>query len=98
MSSGHQSFDSRVALISLGGKMHKELNLNKDTTFSLPSDVMQIEVKQGKIRVAHSDCPKQTCVTMGWIETPAQVLACVPNKVLVEIRSTDSPFLDAVAY
>jgi len=98
MGSRQQSSDSKVARISLGGKLQEGINLNQDTTVNLPNDIIQIEVKAGKIRVAHSHCPNQICVNMGWIETPGQVLACVPNKVLVEIESADPPFLDAVVY
>lgn len=98
MGSREQASGSEVARISLGGKLQQEINLYEETTVNLPGGIMQIEVKAGKMRVARSDCPKQICVNMGWIETPGQVLACVPNKVLVEIESADPPFLDAVVY
>lgn len=80
------------------GKLLKNLRLDKDQEIILLNGRMSIEIKQGRIRVRRSDCPRKICVNTGWIKTPGQVIACVPNKVLVEIKSAGSPFLDAVAY
>ena len=78
------------------GKLVKSLRLDKDQEVILGR--MLLEIKEGRIRVRESDCPRKICVNTGWIKTPGQVIACVPNKVLVEIKSAGSPFLDAVVY
>ncbi len=80
------------------GKLLKHLRLDKDQEISLLNGKMLIEIKGGRIRVRESDCPRKICVNTGWIKTPGQVIACVPNKILVEIKSAGSPFLDAVVY
>ena len=80
------------------GKLFKHIKLDKDQELILLNGRMSMEIKQGRIRVKESDCPRKICVNTGWIKTPGQVIACVPNKVLVEIKSAGSPFLDAVAY
>jgi len=80
------------------GKLLKNLRLDKDQEISLLNGQMLIEIKEGRIRVKESDCPRKICVNTGWIKTPGQIIVCVPNKVLVEIKSAGSPFLDAVAY
>ncbi len=80
------------------GKLVKSLRLDKDQEIIILNGEMLIEIKEGRIRVRESDCPRKICVNTGWIKTPGQVIACVPNKVLVEIKSAGSPFLDAVVY
>lgn len=47
---------------------------------------MKIEIKDGRIRVAESDCPKGVCKHVGWARTPGRSIVCVPNKVLIELR------------
>ncbi len=78
--------------------MVKSLRLDKDQEIIILNGEMLIEIKEGRIRVRESDCPRKICVNTGWIKTPGQVIVCVPNKVLVEIKSAGSPFLDAVVY
>jgi hypothetical protein len=93
-----QSLGPKRALIYHADKLLEEVGLEEDRFVRLDGVEMEIEVKRGKIRVARSDCPKQICVNMGWIKTPGQVIACVPNEVVVEIDSGDFERLDAVAY
>jgi hypothetical protein len=76
-------------------KLVKQLPLAQDAVYRLKN--MAIEVKQGRIRIAESDCPRQICVHSGWISGPAQTIVCVPNKVLVEIQGGAGQY-DAVSY
>ena len=93
-----QSSESKIAVIYQDSKLSQEVGLEEDRLIALPLEEMQIQVKAGMIRVAMSDCPKQICVNMGWIKTPGQIIVCAPNKMLVEIKSSDPQFLDAVVY
>jgi hypothetical protein len=96
---GHQiSSESKIAVVYQDSKLSQEVGLEQDRLTTLPLEEMQIQVKAGMIRVARSDCPKQICVNMGWIKTPGQIIVCAPNKMLVEIKSSDPQFLDAVVY
>ena len=80
------------------GKLFGHPKLDRDREISLLNGRMSIEIKQGRIRVSESDCPRKICVNAGWIKSPGQIIACVPNKVLLEVKSAGSPFLDAVVY
>lgn len=44
----------------------------------------------GSVFFLHSDCPDQICVHGGKISADGQMLACVPNRLLVKIVSSDS--------
>lgn len=93
-----QSSRPKRALIYRGNKLLKEVGLEQDRFIRLDGVEMEIEIKKGRIRVARSDCPKQICVNMGWIKTPGQVIACVPNEVVIEIEPRDFQPVDAVVY
>jgi len=58
---------------------------------------MTLEIKNGAIRVAESDCPKGVCKQMGWVRTPGRSIVCVPNKVLIELRGARRGY-DAESY
>ncbi len=93
--SNGRKFASMIA-IHQGGKLLERVGLERDRIFGLPNGEMEIEVKESRVRVARSNCPRQLCVNTGWIKTAGEVIACVPNKVLIEIEATDLPALDAV--
>jgi len=46
-----------------------------------------IEVDGSRARVISSPCRDKLCVSAGWLEKPGDVAACLPQRVVVEIRS-----------
>ena len=97
-SHSQQSSESMTALIYQRDRLSQEIDLEKDRIITFSNQEMRIEVKEGRIRVVKSDCPQEICVNIGWIRYSGQTIVCVPNKVLIEIESGGSPFLDAVVY
>lgn len=53
-----------------------------------------IEILDGKIRVKESDCPDNTCVKMGWLDSGAPIV-CLPHRLV--IRFIENGEADAVA-
>lgn len=80
------------------GKPFKHLKLDEDQEIALLNGRMLLEVKGRRIRVRESDCPRKICLNTGWIQYAGERIICVPYKVLIELRSADSPVLDAVVY
>jgi hypothetical protein len=80
------------------GKIVRQIKLDKDQEFTLLNGDMSIEVRDNKLRVKKSNCPRQTCVHMGWIYYPGEKIVCLPHKIFIEIESSDSSVVDAVAY
>ena len=93
-----QSSEPKVVLIYQKGKLLEEVKLDNDNAISILNGRMQIEVKGRRIRVVNSDCPQHICVNMGWIKYSGQTIVCAPNKVVIEVKSTGSPLIDAVVY
>ena len=97
----HMSWQSSKAVeaaVYHDGKIHQHLDLNSDQEISLHNGKMLIEIKEKKIRVKKSECPRQVCVNLGWIRFTGETIICVPYKTLIEIKSTGGPQLDAVAF
>ena len=96
--SGDSKSSKHAGMVAVhqGGKLLEKVGLEKDKIIVLPNGEMKIEVKESRVRVAWSDCPRHLCVHTGWIKTAGEVIVCVPNKVLIEIEATGFPALDAV--
>ena len=55
-----------------------------------------IRVDSGAVFIRQAPCPNRTCMRMGPIRRPGQVLICIPNRVLVQIVGGDGPGVDGV--
>jgi hypothetical protein len=93
---------ARVAEASIfrdGELLFQHLRLDKDQEVVLLNGHMMLEVKDGRLRVKESDCPRRICLHTGWIQHPGETIVCLPNKMVIEIDSSgSSPRVDAVVY
>jgi hypothetical protein len=94
--------------IPRGAYVNIEIDGSRAYTFPLDSDRivpvptpdgnMIIEIKDEKVRVSESDCPKKFCVSQGWIAKGA--IICLPNKTVILVER-DMPYsekkLDAIS-
>ena len=81
-----------------GELLFQHLKLDKDQEVVLSNGAMVVEVRDGRIRVKGSDCPRRICLHTGWIQHPGETIVCVPNKMVIEVEASGSaPSLDAVA-
>lgn len=46
-----------------------------------------IRVENEKISVDEADCPDKICVHTGAISQPGEIIACLPHKLIIEIKS-----------
>ncbi|MFC1815625.1 NusG domain II-containing protein [Thermodesulfobacteriota bacterium] len=93
-----QSSGAIEAAVYHDGKLSERPALDKDQEVVLLNGKMLVEIKENKIRVKRSDCPRQVCVNTGWIQHTGEAIVCVPFKTLIEIKSPESPAVDAVVY
>lgn len=81
--------EATIAVITMDGKILKEIDLSntKNTTFNIDYTAHYIiEVKDKKIRIIEATCPDKICVATGFISKAGQVIACLPNRLLIEIK------------
>lgn len=89
---------AKEVIIYRDGAASRKLALAGDREFSLLGGKMVLEVREGKVRVKKSDCPRQVCVHQGWASHAGESIVCVPFKTLIEIQSNSKPVVDAVVY
>ncbi|MDP2643687.1 MAG: NusG domain II-containing protein [Desulfobacterales bacterium] len=95
---GLQSSKATEASIYHDGKLFERLSLDKNQERVLLNGKMIVEVRDKRIRVKQSDCPRKICVTTGWIRHAGEAIVCVPFKTLIEIKSSTAPLVDAVVF
>lgn len=59
----------------------KTIEINTDYGFA------QVEIGDGEIWLKHSTCPDQLCLRSGRISRTGEMLVCLPNKIVVEIKN-----------
>lgn len=63
-----------------------DLSKTEDQTFDVSYEgrVNTVQIQNGKIRVLEAECPDKTCVHMGWLESGALPIVCLPNRLTIE--------------
>ena len=59
----------------------KTIEINTDYGFA------QVEIGDGEVWLKHSTCPDQLCLRSGRISRTGEMLVCLPNKIVVEIKN-----------
>ncbi len=86
--------------IKSGGKVLYTLDLSQeaDRAFEIKTDSGSntVEIKDGKIRVKDADCPDKTCVRMGWLDSAAMPIVCLPHDLVIAFTDADGG-VDAIS-
>jgi hypothetical protein len=81
------------------GVLTRVLPLNESAEVVIDTDrgYNRVVVGDGGIRVSAADCDSQTCVHSGMKALPGDMIACLPNRLVIKISGGDAPY-DAIAY
>ena len=55
-----------------------------------------IQIKDGKAMVSKADCRDQICTYMAPISDEGESIICLPNRLYLEVASTDDPTTEAI--
>lgn len=89
----------KYAEIQVDGEFYKKVILDESKlkeTIKIKTDLGEniIEFRNGGVRVVDADCPDKLCIKDGFKDKPGDVIVCLPNKVVIEIKgetkSTDN--------
>ena len=61
------------------------LGENRVVDLEGPLGSTRLEIRDGRARILASPCPTKACIGMGAIARAGELLACVPNQLLVRI-------------
>ena len=56
----------------------------------------RLEIKDGAVHMLYADCPDQICVDQKAISKEGETIVCLPNKVVVEVKSADASDFDTM--
>lgn len=77
----------RRLLVERDGKVVYTAPLDQERTVELAGRIgtTRLGIHQGSVCIEDSPCPHKVCIGMGRIERAGELLACVPNGLLVRI-------------
>jgi hypothetical protein len=84
---------AEITVITNDLKETFSVDLSEDRIFDIKN--MQLEVKDGDIRVISSDCQGNDCVHMGFAGENGGVIVCVPNRVTIRLADIKNEY-DAI--
>lgn len=75
--------------ISVNGEETQSIEIPLDATeekwIEGVAGKLLIRVEPDGVLVVSADCPSQDCVHVGKITEPGQIIACLPNRVLIKL-------------
>ena len=70
-----------------GVEVHRlDLSMNREVHITGPLGETVVEVRGGRVRVKRSPCPHKICVHTGFKDANGDVIACIPNRIVVRIE------------
>lgn len=61
---------------------------NRSQTYNIEGKIgiSKIVVENKRVRMVESPCPNKVCVNTHWIENSGQIIACIPNDIIIRIE------------
>ena len=87
--------DRAVLTITVDGEEYGTYSLAEDQQIEI-NGTNTCEISDGEVRMVQADCPDQLCVNQRAVSRQGESIICLPNKVIVEVESSESSELDAV--
>lgn len=57
-----------------------------------------IEIGDEKVRVIEADCPDKLDVKQGYISKAGEVIVCLPNRLVIEIKGANEKDVDYISH
>ena len=82
---------SRVAVVTVDGVVWGTLPLSREGgrevfTVETPRGWNRLVLQGGTVAVEDANCPTHICQKQGPISHPGEIIACLPHKLLIEVR------------
>lgn len=87
--------------VTVDGKVYGTYSLSKDDTIEIKNvdgDVTNtLVIKDGVADVTAADCPDHLCVKQKAISNEGESIICLPNKVVVTVKSDTKSDIDSIS-
>lgn len=84
--------EAREASVAVRNEEKLRLDLDQDGTYSVDGTLgpVNIEVKDGAVRVEQENSPHHYCSRQGWVSSAAIPIVCLPNETVITIEGTEA--------
>lgn len=74
-----------------------DLTMAQDQILDIEYDgrINTVQIENGRIRMLEAECPDKTCVHMGWLNSKAMPIVCLPKHLSIEFTDSEND-VDAV--
>lgn len=88
-----------TARIKYDQHLIQEISLAKPQTLRVKGELGDsvFEIKDQQVRFTHSPCQNKVCIHYGWLTHSGDIMACLPNHIVVEIVGGERNY-DAIAF
>ena len=83
-------------IVKVDGEITGIYDLGEDREISINGGSNILKINGGKADMTDADCPDQLCVHQKAISASGENIICLPNKVIVEVKSKAESQFDAV--
>lgn len=80
--------DAEEVAISINGENYGVYDLHKDKEIDIHNHNI-VEIKDNSVHMKYADCPDKLCIKQGTISKDGEKIVCLPNKTVVEIKSSN---------
>lgn len=87
-------YKEKYISIQVDGKEYKKIIFDKlmvGKTIPIETEFGYnlIEIGDEKVRIIEASCPDELDVKQGFISMPGEIIVCLPNKLVIEIKGTE---------
>ena len=82
--------------VKVNGEIQGVYSLAEDQEIEINNGTNILQIKNGKADMISADCPDKLCVNQKAVSKNNENIICLPNKVIVEVDSSENSEFDAV--
>lgn len=91
-----QSTGAGEVIVKVNGAIVETYDLNDDQEVSVNDGSNVFVINNGKVDMVEADCPDKLCVNQRAISKNHESIICLPNEVVVEVKSTSESLIDGM--
>lgn len=97
-------YSDKYISIQVNGKEHKKIIFDKSIigkTIPIKTQFGYnlVEIGDGNVRVIEASCPDELDVKQGYISMPGEIIVCLPNRLIIEIKgSSETREIDYISH
>ena len=81
-----------------GEKLHSIALSEVTESYTVTESFCRMLIEKDGVSFVYSDCLDQLCVKRGKLKNQGDTMACVPEKIVIILRSDSKEKIDSVAY